>query len=150
MFLAWQTGVPPLHQTIIQKIEKKKSFLVPQEHSQVILTARDEVSAFRVCSETGDCIQVGHHRVNNFTCTNTHTDSFVFRIIFFLKWSGEDETLSATADTVPVLLSRKRMVRFSCAVTETDSVGWLTTRLISSLPVINDIQTGFSCFYTFW
>lgn len=35
---------------------------------------------------------------------------------------------------IPVLLSRKRMVRFSCAVMETGSDGWLTTRLISSLP----------------
>lgn len=33
-----------------------------------VLTARDEVSAFRVCSQTGNCIQVGNHRVDHFTC----------------------------------------------------------------------------------
>lgn len=41
---------------------------------------------------------------------------------------------------IPVLLSRKRMVRFSCAVMETGSDGWLTTRLISSLPAKEDKQ----------
>lgn len=40
---------------------------------------------------------------------------------------------------IPVLLSRKRMVRFSCAVMEMGSDGWLTTRLISSLPAKEDI-----------
>ncbi len=34
----------------------------------------------------------------------------------------------------PVLLSRKRMVRFSWAVMEIGWMGWLTTRLIRSLP----------------
>lgn len=32
----------------------------PQAHRAVV-AARDEVSAFRVCSETGDRIQVSHH-----------------------------------------------------------------------------------------
>lgn len=42
--------------------------------------------------------------------------------------------VSHPPENIPVLLSRKRMVRFSCAVMETGSDGWLTTRLISSLP----------------
>lgn len=33
------------------------------------------------------------------------------------------------------------MVRFSCAVMETGSDGWLTTRLISSLPAENQEQS---------
>lgn len=42
--------------------------------------------------------------------------------------------VSHPPENIPVLLSMKRMVRFSCAVMETGSDGWLTTRLISSLP----------------
>lgn len=37
---------------------------------QVLLTARDEVSAFRVGGEAGDCVQMSHHRVDDFSCTD--------------------------------------------------------------------------------
>lgn len=39
-----------------------------KEKKRALLTARDEVSAFRVCGKTGDSIQVSHHRVDNFAC----------------------------------------------------------------------------------
>lgn len=49
----------------------------PKTHRAVV-ASRDEVSAFRVCSEACDCIQVSHHRVDYFASLVVHeTDGAV-------------------------------------------------------------------------
>lgn len=59
-----------------------------------------------------------------------------------------DLNLNALAYTYthsPVLLSMNRMVRFSCAVMEIGCNGWLTTRLISSLPASSSKHMHRTC-----
>lgn len=81
----------------------------------MLLTARDEVSAFRVGGETGDGVQMSHHRVDNFSCFDAQHELIYLHSATLCRYL----TLLYTPD----LLSRKRMVRFSCAVMETGSVG---------------------------
>lgn len=73
--------------------------------------------------------------MDHFACTKPTTKKEPVRVSSTAReLDFVSVAVSHPPENIPVLLSRKRMVRFSCAVMETGSDGWLTTRLISSLP----------------